>query len=460
MIANLMGRVSADVEAGRPLSVGNLPPEEAIRWFKAKRIVGPTEFKRLSAAAKQRAFSIAGLHQQYALETAHASLATAITNGTAQRTAVKQLQGALGSAGLTGPTKHHLDLVFRNATQGAYQNGRWAQLRKAKSRRPFWRYQTTGDDRVRDTHQAQAGLVYHADDPYWGEWYPPNGHNCRCAVESLTADDVQGEGLEVQTGRAPERPDKGWATSPAAADGTAKAQTKLRRAVAGRNVLQPPRLAVTGRAVHASPGDIGPGQAARKALSVDRLAGLKANALQGLVSQGPFSSAPPLRALKRGMAEVRVPISTVHADAAEDLITRWRAPDVGDALRTLAVDVQASYAKAAGKVAARSDDVLTGGIRRRTEAVLSVLVKAEDVAAVADVALSAEAGSGAALRRAPDAVALIVRGAKQPLPGYQAGYANTRKLGTRTELRLSKQPLEGFAAEPCQITDAMFKELK
>ncbi len=70
-------------------------------------------------------------------------------------------------------------------------------------------------------------LIAAAGDPVWREWYPPNGHNCRCRVIALTR--RRAERLASQTdqdlsqparnrmptvnGR-PARPDEGWQELP------------------------------------------------------------------------------------------------------------------------------------------------------------------------------------------------------------------------------------------------------
>lgn len=43
-------------------------------------------------------------------------------------------------------------------------------------------YRTAGDDRVRPEHAALDGVTLPMDDPFWEEFYPPNGWNCRCTV--------------------------------------------------------------------------------------------------------------------------------------------------------------------------------------------------------------------------------------------------------------------------------------
>ncbi|MBR1621861.1 MAG: minor capsid protein, partial [Prevotella sp.] len=43
-------------------------------------------------------------------------------------------------------------------------------------------YRTANDDRVRPEHAALDRVTLPMSDPFWQEYYPPNGWNCRCTV--------------------------------------------------------------------------------------------------------------------------------------------------------------------------------------------------------------------------------------------------------------------------------------
>lgn len=43
-------------------------------------------------------------------------------------------------------------------------------------------YRTQNDDKVRPEHAALDGVTLPPSDPFWEEYYPPNGWNCRCTV--------------------------------------------------------------------------------------------------------------------------------------------------------------------------------------------------------------------------------------------------------------------------------------
>jgi len=88
-------------------------------------------------------------------------------------------------------------LTFRVMTAQAMAAGRWRQIQRLKGRRPWLRYITAGDHRVRDAHRAWHGTILHADDPWWNTHFPPNGFNCRCHVQLLSDRDLERYGLSV-----------------------------------------------------------------------------------------------------------------------------------------------------------------------------------------------------------------------------------------------------------------------
>ena len=91
--------------------------------------------------------------------------------------------------------------AWRSATEvGSYADGLlWG-----------FSYHAVGDSRTRQTHLAQHGVCAPVDDPFWNEWTPPNGYNCRCWLIS--------EWEEPSSYKQPRRdlhPDPGFAFNPA-----------------------------------------------------------------------------------------------------------------------------------------------------------------------------------------------------------------------------------------------------
>lgn len=79
------------------------------------------------------------------------------------------------------------DTCIATATQSA----RWQQFRAQKDILPFLRYQTAGDDSVRNEHRLLDGITKRVDDPFWKTYYPPNGWHCRCEAVQVPDDEAE-----------------------------------------------------------------------------------------------------------------------------------------------------------------------------------------------------------------------------------------------------------------------------
>ncbi|WP_455971964.1 phage head morphogenesis protein [Bacteroides congonensis] len=79
------------------------------------------------------------------------------------------------------------DTCIATATQSA----RWQEFKAQQSLFPYLRYQTAGDDSVRNEHRLLDGITKRVDDPFWHTYYPPNGWNCRCEAIQVPDDDVE-----------------------------------------------------------------------------------------------------------------------------------------------------------------------------------------------------------------------------------------------------------------------------
>lgn len=192
------------------------PFAEAIKAFSEKQVMSRRAFDRLRAEAKRRAFTVAGLARKEMLTTAHSELTNAIAAGADLRTFGKALAARFESAGWTGLAKSHVEVVFRNATMGAYASGRHEQMSQPEvlAARPYWQILGVHDDRTRKNHAAALNKVLAANDPFWKKAPLPWGHNCRCRKVSRSADDLKRMGLTVTAGAAiTALPDEGWDSS-------------------------------------------------------------------------------------------------------------------------------------------------------------------------------------------------------------------------------------------------------
>jgi len=192
--------------------------EEALEYWRNKVALTPKEFRKLNDEAKVNAFTIAGATGLDMLLDVWRMVDRAIAQGTTLREFQEQARAIFADKGWEGPAPYRLDNVFRTNIQTAYQVGRYRQQtsREVLEATPNWMYSAVHDNRTRPSHMAMDGIVRRADDPFWNEWYPPNGYRCRCTVRNLSDDDVRARGLTVGAG-IPDltiRPDPGFAVNP------------------------------------------------------------------------------------------------------------------------------------------------------------------------------------------------------------------------------------------------------
>lgn len=69
------------------------------------------------------------------------------------------------------------NFVHASATMAA----KWEEFQEDGDRYNL-QYRTANDDRVRPEHAALDRVTLPITDPFWEEYYPPNGWNCRCTV--------------------------------------------------------------------------------------------------------------------------------------------------------------------------------------------------------------------------------------------------------------------------------------
>ena len=77
--------------------------------------------------------------------------------------------------------RNYLRAEYNFVAGSAEMAARWESF-MADGDRYNLQYRTQKDDRVRPEHAALDGVTLPPSDPFWEEFYPPNGWNCRCNV--------------------------------------------------------------------------------------------------------------------------------------------------------------------------------------------------------------------------------------------------------------------------------------
>lgn len=183
---------------------------DALRYARDKRVVLPEEFYLLDLNARQYATTVSGLASLDQIRTVINLSNKAIETGST----FQEFQKAVKESGIE-LSPHHLDNIFRTNVQSAYAHGIWTQQQENKANRPYLRYSSLTDSRVRPSHLALNNIVRHIDDSFWDTHFVPNGFNCRCAIDAITESQAKKLGITIDDELPDIQPDKGWAVSPA-----------------------------------------------------------------------------------------------------------------------------------------------------------------------------------------------------------------------------------------------------
>lgn len=83
--------------------------------------------------------------------------------------------------------KAYLSAEYNHAQAAAEMAAKWEDFEEDGDEYNL-QYRTAGDDKVRPEHSALHGVTLPMSDPFWDEYYPPNGWNCRCTVVQVLKD--------------------------------------------------------------------------------------------------------------------------------------------------------------------------------------------------------------------------------------------------------------------------------
>jgi SPP1 gp7 family putative phage head morphogenesis protein len=173
--------------------------DEAIDWHRKRTGITKDEYNALSEAARQRAFTIAGVTQASLIREIQDSLTQALENGQSlddwKAVALPKLTKAW--AGSVENPSVRADTIFRTNVQHAYSAGRHAQLTDPVTRkiRPYWLYDSVIDGRTTAGCRSRNGVLLHQDDPWWNNNYPPTHFNCRAIARSLRRSEAEARGI-------------------------------------------------------------------------------------------------------------------------------------------------------------------------------------------------------------------------------------------------------------------------
>ncbi len=182
-------------------------PDAAIEFWKQRAKLTDEEARALGEGAKRRAFYVTGLARRDLVQLVSDGMEEALKNGETLADFKKRIAAAIQTQGWHD---YRVENIFRTNMQTAYSAGRYKKMQAVKASRPYWQYIAVMDKRVRPSHAILHEKVYPADHEFWATNYPPNGFRCRCGVRTLSARQVEKQGLAVEK----EMPREGMWTDP------------------------------------------------------------------------------------------------------------------------------------------------------------------------------------------------------------------------------------------------------
>lgn len=222
------------------------PPPEVSSFFKNKSLKPSFSFHDVEPEEHAVQFTVAKAMQVDVLESVKGALQDAIDQGIPFTQFQKDLEPRLRKLGwwgvseqidpLTGDLRkvrlgspRRLKTIYRTNMRSARAAGQWDRIQRTKRALPYLVYLLGPSEHHRPEHEIKNGLVLPVDDPFWEQWYPPNGWGCKCRVRQITRSEAEEIGvaesqviemrevINPRTGEAKWVPvgiDPGWESNP------------------------------------------------------------------------------------------------------------------------------------------------------------------------------------------------------------------------------------------------------
>ncbi len=130
----------------------------------------------LTAALRNNAFIFSGFKTYHSLSEVGLSL-------TDEKGAIRPFDEFFKDARKIDKKYNENDLYaeYNHAVHASQMAVKWHEFEEDGNRYNL-QYRTAKDDKVRSDHAALHNITLPVDDPFWNEYLPPNGWNCRCNV--------------------------------------------------------------------------------------------------------------------------------------------------------------------------------------------------------------------------------------------------------------------------------------
>jgi SPP1 gp7 family putative phage head morphogenesis protein len=162
----------------------DLPFAEAVKYFGEKMPVMYDELDALIQESYDKVFWIKKATDLEVTSKVKSALDKSLAQGGTIRSFIDDIASTLEKAGID-KKGYYTELVFRNASMGSYNAGRYEQQQKTKEVYQYWMFNAIRDDRTSEICRNLDGKVFRANDPIWQRIYPGLHHGCRSVVTVL-----------------------------------------------------------------------------------------------------------------------------------------------------------------------------------------------------------------------------------------------------------------------------------
>lgn len=173
---------------GPRIGFAALPFDEAVAAFLARQVVTPEEYAQMNAAARQRAFTAAGLTTQALRDEAYEGILAALQEGTTLAEFAREIRSGERTLGISPADPALIETTFRTNVASSYMAGRVAQMQSPEvtQSHPGVEFRAILDSRTTSRCVYCNGLQFdRVADPGWVRFCPPLHFNCRSTVVLL-----------------------------------------------------------------------------------------------------------------------------------------------------------------------------------------------------------------------------------------------------------------------------------
>ncbi len=179
------------------------PPEEALDFFRAKKLKPGFDYRDTWKEEHQAAFTVAKAMQIDILADIRSALDDALANGKTFEQFQRELKPTLAAKGWWGigtefdpvsgqPREVHLGsprrlrTIYETNVRQARSAGREERLQRTKATHPYAIYEVGPSENHRADHLSWHGVCLPIDDPWWDTHTPMNGWGCKCTKRAIS----------------------------------------------------------------------------------------------------------------------------------------------------------------------------------------------------------------------------------------------------------------------------------